>query len=40
MAEVTRILNQIENGDSSAADKLLPLVYQELRNLARQRLKF
>jgi len=38
MTEVTRILNQIEQGDPSAADKLLPLVYQELRNLARHRL--
>lgn len=29
--EVTKILNAIENGDSSASEQLLPLVYQELR---------
>ena len=34
MSEVTRILSQIESGDPSAADKLLPLVYDELRKLA------
>ena len=34
MTEVTRILNQIEDGDPSAAEKLLPLVYDELRKLA------
>ncbi len=34
MTEVTRILNAIEQGDARAADKLLPLVYQELRRLA------
>jgi RNA polymerase sigma factor (TIGR02999 family) len=38
MTDVTRILNQIENGDPSAADQLLPLVYEELRLLAAQRL--
>jgi RNA polymerase sigma factor (TIGR02999 family) len=38
MTDVTRILNQIENGDPSAADELLPLVYEELRKLASQRL--
>ncbi len=38
MNDVTSILNQIENGDPTAADMLLPLVYEELRNLARQRL--
>ena len=38
MTDVTRILNQIDNGDPSAADKLIPLVYEELRALARQRL--
>jgi len=32
--DVTLILQQIEHGDASAADKLLPLVYQELRKLA------
>jgi RNA polymerase sigma factor (TIGR02999 family) len=38
MNEVTRILNAIEHGDASAADQLLPLVYEELRTLAAQRL--
>jgi RNA polymerase sigma factor (TIGR02999 family) len=38
MTDVTRILNQIENGDPSASDELLPLVYDELRRLAAQRL--
>ncbi|HKB41250.1 MAG TPA: ECF-type sigma factor [Gemmataceae bacterium] len=38
MSEVTRILSAIEHGDPSAADQLLPLVYDELRNLAAQRL--
>jgi RNA polymerase sigma factor (TIGR02999 family) len=34
MSDVTRILSQIEQGDPQAADKLLPLVYDELRKLA------
>src|SRR5262245_49127121 len=34
MSDVTRILSQIEQGDSQAAEKLLPLVYDELRRLA------
>lgn len=34
MAEVTQILSQIKDGDPSAADQLLPLVYEELRKLA------
>ena len=38
MNEVTRILSAIEQGDAHAADKLLPLVYDELRKLAAQRL--
>ena len=38
MADVTQILNAIEQGDRSASDKLLPLVYEELRVLARRRL--
>ena len=38
MTEVTRILNAIEQGDPSASKELLPLVYEELRVLARQRL--
>lgn len=39
MSEVTRILTAIEEGDVRAADELLPLVYQELRRLAAQRMK-
>ena len=38
MSEVTRILCAIEQGDPSAAEQLLPLVYDELRKLAAQRL--
>jgi len=38
MSEVTRILSAIEEGDAQAADRLLPLVYDELRRLAAQRL--
>src|SRR5262245_26446066 len=38
MSEVTRILSAIEDGDPSAAEQLLPLVYDELRQLAAQRL--
>lgn len=38
MSDVTRILNAIERGDTQAADKLLPLVYEELRLLAAQKL--
>ena len=34
MSDVTQILSQIEDGDSQAAEKLLPLVYDELRKLA------
>jgi RNA polymerase sigma factor (TIGR02999 family) len=34
MSDVTRILFRIESGDPSAADQLLPLVYDELRRLA------
>ena len=34
MSDVTQILSQIEQGDPSAAEQLLPLVYLELRNLA------
>jgi RNA polymerase sigma factor (TIGR02999 family) len=36
--EVTRILSSIEQGDPSAAEQLLPLLYQELRRLAAQKL--
>ena len=38
MSDVTRILSQIESGDPSAAEQLLPLVYDELRKLAADRL--
>ena len=38
MSDVTRILSQIEQGDPSAAEHLLPLVYDELRKLAVARL--
>jgi RNA polymerase sigma factor (TIGR02999 family) len=38
MSDVTRILSQIEQGDPQAAEKLLPLVYQELKKLAAARL--
>ena len=38
MSEVTRILSAIEQGDPRAAERLLPLVYDELRRLAAQRL--
>jgi RNA polymerase sigma factor (TIGR02999 family) len=34
MSDVTQILHAIERGDASAADQLLPLVYEELRKLA------
>ncbi|HSG71265.1 MAG TPA: ECF-type sigma factor [Planctomycetaceae bacterium] len=39
MTHLTQILHQIESGDPSAADRLLPLVYEELRKLAAQRLE-
>jgi RNA polymerase sigma factor (TIGR02999 family) len=38
MSDVTHILSAIEQGDPQAAEQLLPLVYQELRLLAAQRL--
>src|SRR5207244_4751406 len=38
MSEVTRILSAIEEGDPHAAELLLPLVYDELRRLASQKL--
>jgi RNA polymerase sigma factor (TIGR02999 family) len=38
MTDVTQILSRIESGDPSAAEQLLPLVYDELRRLAAQRL--
>ncbi len=38
MSEATQLLNAIEAGDPHAAAQLLPLVYEELRRLAAQRL--
>jgi RNA polymerase sigma factor (TIGR02999 family) len=38
MTEITRILGAMEQGDAQAAEQLLPLVYEELRKLAAQRL--
>src|SRR5262245_8054011 len=37
MNDVTRILSAIEQGDREAAERLLPLVYEELRRLAARR---
>src|SRR5205814_2242088 len=37
-SDVTRILSAIEHGDAHAAEQLLPLVYNELRKLAAQKL--
>jgi RNA polymerase sigma factor (TIGR02999 family) len=38
MSDVTQILSQIEQGDPTAAEQLLPLVYEELRKLAARRM--
>ncbi len=38
MSDVTRILSRMQSGDPSAAEQLLPLVYDELRKLAAARL--
>lgn len=38
MSELTRILSQIDSGDPSVGEKLLPLVYEELRKLAATKL--
>jgi RNA polymerase sigma factor (TIGR02999 family) len=38
MSDVTRILSAIEQGDAQATEKLLPLVYDELRRLAAQKM--
>ena len=38
MSDVTQILQQIESGDPSAAEQLLPLVYEELKRLAAARM--
>ena len=39
MADVTQILDAIEQGEPHAAEQLLPLVYEELRRLAAQSLR-
>ena len=39
MHQVTRILSAIQQGDAAAAERLLPLVYDELRKLAAQKLR-
>ena len=38
MSDVTQLLNSIEQGDAHAAEKLLPLVYEQLRTLAAQKM--
>ena len=38
MSDVTRILSAIERGDPQVSEQLLPLVYEELRRLAAQRM--
>ena len=38
MTDVTRILSQIDQGDSAAEEKLLPLVYDELKKLSTAKL--
>ena len=38
MTDVTRIISEIERGDAGAAERLLPLVYHELRQLAAAKL--
>ena len=38
MSDVTRILNAIDGGDPSAASQLLPLVYDQLREMAAQKM--
>ena len=38
MSDVTQILEKIDSGDEGAADQLLPIVYEELRKLARARM--
>jgi RNA polymerase sigma factor (TIGR02999 family) len=39
LEQITQILGQLDSGDSDAAHKLLPVVYEELRKLAAARLK-
>lgn len=38
MTDLTQMLKQIDDGDSSAAEKLLPFIYEELRKLAASRM--
>ena len=38
MSDITQILHKLEQGEASAAEQLLPLVYRELRNLAAARM--
>ena len=38
MSDVTRILDQVAHGDAVAAEQLLPLVYEDLRQLAASRM--
>ena len=38
MSDVTRILDRVQQGDAKAAQELLPLVYEELRRLAAQKM--
>ena len=38
MSDVTRVLDKIQRGDPHAAEQLMPLVYEELRKLAAQKL--
>lgn len=38
-AEITRILTQLRNGDDRAAERLLPLVYDRLRDIARNQFR-
>jgi RNA polymerase sigma factor (TIGR02999 family) len=38
MSEITRVLSEIDAGDPNAVEKLLPLVYEELRRLATQKM--
>ena len=38
MSDVTRLLDAIQHGDPKAAEELLPLVYEELRKLAAQKM--
>ena len=38
MSDVTRILDRVQRGEAKAAEELLPLVYDELRRLAAQKM--